>query len=94
MSAMLLVDYPNPIHEYRKNMSTAMNEFICQIKKIETVLEDINRFDREKQIQSKYYEVIKKMKQLTTCLDDFDNLLYEYQKKLQEFEDMPVGLNC
>ena len=88
----IIVDFDDPIRKYRENIFMATNELSSVKKKIETTYEDINRwFGGLKLLQEQHNEIMGKMKQLIDCLLDCDNVLYDYQQKLQEYLEPPIG---
>lgn len=90
--SILIVDYPNPIREYRKKVSRANDEFMHQLKMIEKLLENINEDSNiYKLVHSKYTDVLAKANELTRCLSDYNNSLYDIQRKFEEIEDEPIA---
>lgn len=85
-----ITDYSEPIHEYRSRVASAMDDLMTQLRKIETQFTNLNSFDVLEQVKDKYDGIIDKTKELEEMMNDYDNILYELEWKLREFEEFSI----
>lgn len=85
-----ITDYPDFLPEYRKQIGKAMDVFVSELKKIESV--SLGNLDDVHEIQNEYNEVLKKTMQLIDTLNVYDNLLYEFQQKIRMYIASPIRL--
>ena len=85
-----ITDHPDFLPEYRKQIGKAMDVFVSELKKIETV--SLGNLDDVHEIQNEYKEVLKKTMRLIDTLNVYDNLLYEFQQKISKYIASPIRL--
>lgn len=85
------------IHDYRGKIAHATEELKLQLKKTESAIEKVSegwQDDNFKQFQNNFNEDKEKIKPLCDVLYNYENnLLYQLEIKLRDYEDTDVSLN-
>ena len=77
-------NYIDPIQEYRRAVVDANEELLFKLKKFDS-LKTLASVTQIEPLEKKFQEVMEKKEELNNCLWEFDDLLYRYQKLINDY---------